>query len=67
VESVNPTGSGDSMIAGILYGLRRSWPFADCLAFGAAAGASNARVREVAQASREDIMSLLPGVVVQRA
>lgn len=66
VESVNPTGSGDSMIAGILYGIRQSWPFADCLGFGAAAGAANARVREVAHASREDIQSLLPGVTVQR-
>jgi fructose-1-phosphate kinase PfkB-like protein len=66
VESVNPTGSGDSMIAGILYGLRQSWPFADCLGFGAAAGAANARVRDVAQSSRGDIMSLLPGVTVKR-
>ena len=65
VESVNPTGSGDSMIAGILYGLRRSWPFADCLAFGAAAGAANARVREVAQSSSDDIESLLGGVTVK--
>jgi tagatose 6-phosphate kinase len=66
VESLNPTGSGDSMIGGILYGLRQSWPFADCLGFGAAAGAANARVREVAHSSREEIMSLLPGVTVQR-
>jgi 1-phosphofructokinase family hexose kinase len=66
VVSVNPTGSGDSMIAGILYGLRQSWPFADCLGFGAAAGAANARVRDVAQSSRDDIMSLLPGVIVKR-
>jgi 1-phosphofructokinase family hexose kinase len=67
VASVNPTGSGDSMIAGILYGLRQPWPFADCLAFGAAAGAANARVREVAQCSHDDITSLLPGVTVRRA
>jgi 1-phosphofructokinase family hexose kinase len=66
VESVNPTGSGDSMIAGILHGLSRSWPFPDCLGFGAAAGAANARVREVAHASREEIQSLLPGVTVRR-
>jgi tagatose 6-phosphate kinase len=66
VENVNPTGSGDSMIAGILYGLRQSWPFADCLGFGAAAGAANASVRKVASSSREEILSLLPGVTVQR-
>jgi 1-phosphofructokinase family hexose kinase len=67
VGVVDPTGSGDSMIAGLLYGLRQSWPFPDCLAFGAAAGASNARVREVACSSRSDIMSLLPEVKVERA
>ena len=67
VEVVDPTGSGDSMIAGILYGLRKSWPFSECLAFGAAAGGANARVREVAASTLGDIMSLLPGVTVKRA
>jgi 1-phosphofructokinase family hexose kinase len=66
VDVVDPTGSGDSMIAGVLYGLSQSWPFPDALGFGAAAGAANARVREVARSSREDIMSLLPGVSVKR-
>jgi len=67
VQAVDPTGSGDSMIAGILYGLRQSWPFADCLRFGAASGAANARVREVARASKTDIMSLLGDVAVKPA
>jgi tagatose 6-phosphate kinase len=66
VTSVDPTGSGDSMIAGMLYGLRRSWPFADCVRFGAASGAANARVREVARSSREVIEPLLPDVVMKR-
>ena len=66
VETVDPTGSGDSMIAGILYGLRQSWPFADCIGFGAAAGAANASVRDVAGCSLEKIRSLLPGVMVTR-
>ena len=55
------------MIAGILYGLRQSWPFADALAFGAAAGAANARVREVAHSSREEIASLVPAVILTPA
>jgi len=66
VRSVDPTGSGDSMIAGILFGLKRSWPFADCVRFGAASGAANARVRDVARSPREAIESLLPGVVMKR-
>jgi tagatose 6-phosphate kinase len=57
VTAVDPTGSGDSMIAGILYGLGKSWPFARALAFGAAAGAANARVRDVARSSLADIES----------
>jgi 1-phosphofructokinase family hexose kinase len=66
VEVVDSTGSGDSMIAGILYGLRQSWRFDDCLTFGAAAGAANARVRDVAHSSMADILALLPGVAVKR-
>ena len=66
VRTVDPTGSGDSMIAGVLHGLRQSWPFADCVGFGAAAGAANASVREVARCSRERILSLLGGVTLTR-
>ena len=62
VRSVNPTGSGDSMVAGILHGLVRSWPFADCLAFGAAAGAANAGVWDVASSTPGQIQALVPQV-----
>ncbi|HTO94556.1 MAG TPA: 1-phosphofructokinase family hexose kinase [Bacteroidota bacterium] len=66
VKSVNQTGSGDSMVAGILHGLVRSWPFADCLAFGAAAGAANARVWAVASSTPDDIQSLVPAVKLKK-
>ncbi len=66
VTPVDPTGSGDSMIAGVLYGLRRSWPFPDCVRFGAASGAANAGLREVARSPRDVIESLLPDVVMKR-
>ncbi len=66
VRTVDPTGSGDSMVAAMLYGLTRSWAFADCIAFGAASGAANARTRHVARSSREEIESLLGGVTVKR-
>jgi len=66
VKSVNQTGSGDSMVAGILHGLVHSWPFADCLAFGAAAGAANARVWDVASSTPDDIQSLVPAVKMKR-
>jgi 1-phosphofructokinase family hexose kinase len=67
VDVVNPTGSGDSMIAAVLHGLVRGRPFPECLAFGAAAGAANARVRDVSRSSPEDINALLPGVTVRKA
>jgi len=47
-RSVNPTGSGDSMLAGILLGLERGWDLARSLVFGVAAGVANASVWAVA-------------------
>lgn len=60
VACVNPTGSGDSMMAGILYGLSRGWDAPKCVSFGAAAGAANAAVWDVSAASMQNIMALLP-------
>ncbi len=64
VPTVNPTGSGDSMLAGILYGLSRGWDHPSSVCFGAAAGAANAAVWSVSSVSMHDIMSLLPSVAV---
>jgi 1-phosphofructokinase family hexose kinase len=66
VKTVNPTGSGDAMIAGILYGFRQGWKFERCLAFGAAAGAANAQKWEVAHSTLEEIAALESEVVMQR-
>ncbi len=66
VKAVNPTGSGDAMIAGILYGFQQGWKFERCLAFGAAAGAANARTWEIAGSSPEEITSLESNVMMQR-
>jgi 1-phosphofructokinase family hexose kinase len=65
VAEVNPTGSGDCLLAGILYALARGRRFPDALAFGAAAGCANAMVWEVAATTLNDILSLLPGVTVR--
>jgi tagatose 6-phosphate kinase len=66
VKTVNPTGSGDAMIAGILHGFRQGWKFERCLAFGTAAGAANARIWDVATLQLEDVTSLESEVVVQK-
>jgi len=64
VVSVNSTGSGDSMLAGILFGLSRGWDEPKSVCFGAAAGAANASVWDVSSAGLESIVALLPSASV---
>ena len=66
IPSVNPTGSGDAMVGGILYGFHQGWKFERCLAFGAAAGAANARKWDVANSSLAEITTLESDVKLQR-
>ena len=62
---VNPTGSGDSMVGGMLYGFIQGWDEERALRFGAAAGSSNAQRWEVANSSPEEISSLESKVTVE--
>lgn len=64
IKAVNATGSGDSMVAGFLYGLTHGWDFERCLRFGAAAGAANASVWEVASSTRAQIEDRENGVEI---
>jgi 1-phosphofructokinase family hexose kinase len=64
VHPVNPTGSGDSMMAGILYGFARGWDEPTSVCFGAAAGAANAAVWNVSAVALDTIVALLPDVAV---
>ena len=66
VRMINPIGSGDSMLAGMMYGFSEQWDFERALRFGSAAGAANAQVWEVANSSREEILKLEPRTTVQR-
>lgn len=66
VVTVNPVGSGDAMVAGILYGFTQGWKFQRCLSFGAAAGAANAQKWSVANSTLEEILKLEQEVAVQR-
>ena len=65
IIAVNPTGSGDSMIAGILYGHMNGWDCSKALIFGAAAGAANAQKWDVATSSLEEITALEPYVAIE--
>jgi 1-phosphofructokinase family hexose kinase len=64
VTPVNSTGSGDSMLAGVLYGLSKNWDVPRSVCFGAAAGAANASVWNVSAASLGDIVALVPSTSV---
>lgn len=66
IRSVNPTGSGDSMLAGMLYGFEQGWDLPALLTFGVAAGAANAGVREVSACSHEMIDVLTSRVGCQQ-
>lgn len=66
IQPINPTGSGDAMIAAILYGFSRGWKFQQCLSFGIAAGAANAQKWEVANSQLQEITSLEERVSIQR-
>ncbi len=66
VVAANPVGSGDAMVAGILYGFQQGWKFERCLVFGTAAGAANAQKWEVANSQLQEILELEPRVTVKR-
>ena len=66
IRSVNPTGSGDSMTAGMLFGLVQHWEFDRILRFGTAAGASNAGMWQVADSSMEEITQMERAVGLTR-
>jgi 1-phosphofructokinase len=66
VRPVNSTGSGDSMIAGVLAMLEAGEGFARALVRGTAAGAANAQMWEVSCASRAEIAALEGGVSIEK-
>lgn len=66
IAPVNPVGSGDAMVAGLIFGLVQNWVFERCLRFGVAAGVANALVWEVACASYETILDIDSKLIVQK-
>ncbi len=66
ITTVNPVGSGDAMVAGIVFGLEKGWEFERCLEFGVAAGAANAKKWTVANSTYEEIRALRKRVSVRK-
>jgi len=66
IAEIMPVGSGDCLIAGIVYGLTRNLPVEECLRWGAAAGCANAAVWPIADLSRKEVERYLPRVAIRR-
>ncbi|MBK7104240.1 MAG: 1-phosphofructokinase [Ignavibacteriae bacterium] len=65
VEEINPTGSGDAFLAGIIYGLEKSLIFNDFVKLGSALGALNASTLEVCKVKLENAQKLTSQVTIQ--
>jgi 1-phosphofructokinase family hexose kinase len=66
VEFVSAVGSGDSMLAAMLYAVMEGMPPPDVLRWGVAAGAANAAVFGAGFCTREQMEALVPRVVISR-
>jgi len=65
VEFVSAVGSGDSMLAAMLYAVVQEMSPPDVLRWGVAAGAANAAVFGAGFCTKEQIEALVPKVVVR--
>ncbi|NQT84557.1 1-phosphofructokinase family hexose kinase [bacterium] len=66
VKEIMPVGSGDCLIAGIVYGLTRNFPVEECLRWGVAAGCANAAVWPIADLSRKQVERYIPLVSIRK-
>jgi 1-phosphofructokinase family hexose kinase len=66
VKTVNPVGSGDSFLAGMVAGLARGQSVEESLRLGMAAGAANAAVWDAATFTLADVERLLPKVDIRK-
>ncbi len=66
IKEVMPVGSGDCLIAGIVYGLTKNLPIEECLRWGTAAGCANAAVWPIANLSKKEVERYLPLVSVRK-
>lgn len=64
VEVVNPVGSGDSLVAGLVAGRLRGLPLLDSLRLGVACGTANAMTRAIASPDPAEVERLWSQVQV---
>jgi len=65
VAVVNPVGSGDAFLGGLVYGMVSSFPVEESLRWAVAAGASNALVWEAGRVDRAQVETLKAQVKVE--
>jgi len=65
VAPISTVGSGDSMVAGIAFGLIERHSMKEALTWGAAAGAATALTDGTGICRRDQILALVPGVHIQ--
>jgi 1-phosphofructokinase len=66
IKEIMPVGSGDCLIAGIVYGLTKKLPMEECLRWGTAAGCANAAVWPIADLSKKQVEEFLPLISIRR-
>jgi tagatose 6-phosphate kinase len=62
VTALNPVGSGDSLVAGIVAGRLAGWSIVEALRLGVACGTANAMTAAVASLDRGEVSRLAPQV-----
>ena len=65
VDAVSAVGSGDSMLAGLTYGLTHAFSFEDALRYGVAGGTANTLRLGAGNFTREDFEQVLAGVTMR--
>lgn len=58
-------GSGDAMLAGFVYGMKRKFPFMEMIRWGVACGAANMLTKIPGDIKADDVYSLFPKVQIE--
>jgi len=65
VRTVNPVGSGDAFLGAFVYALQAGLSLVECLRWGVAAGACNARVWDVCRLEKKEVEEMKEKVIVE--
>ena len=63
---MNPVGSGDAFLGAFVYALQAGLSLVECLRWGAAAGACNARVWDVCRLEKKEVEEMKEKVIVEK-